>query len=415
MTEPKPWLRELEIEIDPDHVKHKLDEVLDQLVQEAEFPGFRKGHAPKELLRRRLGSELENQTARELVRDAYEQAIVEKNLRPIKPAGLDDFELTPEKAIRFRLSLEVLPDFELQEYTGIPVNQTNPTGFDAEFERRLNQMREQLAAYTPLSRPAQNGDYLLADYVATDDQGKATRREATRREATRPEVIDRKSNVMFRVGDSENFPELNEQFLGMKPGDEKDVAVTIPEDYENRKFAGKTLAYHFGVRSIKEKKLPEVDEEFASHLGFDGLDALRVWLNQQILADREKDVEADRLHQISEHLVRTHTVEPPPSLVEEVYRDLLARTKLPENDETKTRLDEIARKKARFQLVIARIAEKENIEVNDEEQDQILADYATESGTDPAEVEVLKTRPGFRYRLLEDKVMKFLLAKAHVQ
>ena len=141
MTEPKPWLRELEIEIEGEKVKAKIDQTVAQLLDEAAVPGFRKGHVPRSIIESRFGAEIESQTATDLVREAYEAAIEEKHLHPIRSGEVKDYELTPDKRIRFKIELEVVPEFELKPYTGIAIERHEPTGFDAEFDRRLNALR----------------------------------------------------------------------------------------------------------------------------------------------------------------------------------------------------------------------------------------------------------------------------------
>lgn len=405
MTEPKPWLRELEIEIEGEKVKAKIDQTVAQLLDEAAVPGFRKGHVPRSIIESRFGAEIESQTATDLVREAYEAAIEEKHLHPIRSGEVKDYELTPDKRIRFKIELEVVPEFELKPYTGIAIERHEPTGFDAEFDRRLNALRERLSTYTPLSRPSQNGDFLMVDYTTT-------RYDSL--DASAGKQVDKRSNIMLHVGDSENFPELNQQLAGLNPGDEKDVTIRLPADYADKELAGKQLVYHFGVRGIKEKHVPELDEEFAKNLGFENLDALRVWLNDEILADREKDIEGDLLNQIHNWLIAQHEFAVPPSFQEEVYQQLLAQVEAAETPELKERVTPIAEKKARFQIIIARIAEKEDIEVSDEERDKVLDDYIARTKTPPGELEQLRERESFRYRLLEEKVMRFLLGKANI-
>jgi trigger factor len=400
VTEPKSWLRELEVEIEPERVKQKLNEAIDQLLKEALVPGFRKGHVPRSLIERRFGNEVEAQTAKNLIGEAYEEAVREKNLRPIETGEISDYELTPEKALKFKITLQILPDFELKDYTGIPVKKSEPTGFDAEFDRRLNDLREKLATYTPVSRPSQTGDYLSADYTATDHEGA---------------VIDKKTNVMFEVGDSQNFKELNEAMVGLNPGDEKELVVNMPEDYSDKKYAGKSLRYHIGVRSVKVKSLPEIDEDFAMNLGHENLDQLRVVLNEEILADRKKAVEADLLNQIYQYLVHNHEFEAPPTLVDEALEQMIATNRLEATEEVKTKLRPAAAIRARFQIIIARIAQQEKIEVSDEERDKVIEEYLAESNADKEIADQLRKREGFRYRLLEDKVMHFLLEKAKVE
>lgn len=399
MTEPKPWLREMTVEVEADRVKQKTEETVNLLLERAEVPGFRKGRIPRELVERRFAREIEGQVAQDLIEEASKEALEQHAVKAIKTPELSEYELTPDKTLKFKLSFEVLPEFELKDYLGIPVKAPEPTGFDAEFERRLEHLRDRLASYTPVSRPSQAGDYLMADYAVTDDAGAQ---------------LDKRTNVMFHIGDHTNFPELNEQLAGLNPGDEKDIVVHIPADYDDKKFAGRTMNYHLGIRSIKVKELPEVDEDFAANLGYDSLDHMRVTLNQEIMADRDREAEAEELNQIYRHLVENHNFDPPPSLVQEIYEDLLLTYKLEDGPEVKERLEKAARTKARFQIVIANIARKEEIEVSDEERDKVVDEAVASGQYDSEALARMRTSEGLRYRLLEDKVMKFLLSKAQV-
>lgn len=401
MTQPHPWLREFEVEIEPERVKQKFDEAIDQILKDVDIPGFRRGHAPRDLVERKFSSMLEAQTANDLIREAYAQAIEEQKLRPLKARPLTDYELTPDRRLKFKFSLEVLPEFEVKDYLGIPLRKPEPRGFDAEFERRIRNLQERLADYTSVNRPAQPGDYVLCDYVITDENGNE---------------VAQKTNTLMEVGSSSNFPEVNAELIGVNPGDERDFRVRLPDDFQPKEYAGRLLAFHLGVRSIKEKHLPEIDEEFAQNLGYTSLDELRVVLNESILKDQEEEVRQALLDQIHQYLLERVDVEPPPSLVDEALEEIQLRLKLSDKEleHERERLAAIARRKAVFNMIIARIAQQENIEVTDEERDQILNDYVADNRISLEQAEILKERESFRYRLLEDKVMSFLLEKAQI-
>jgi trigger factor len=396
---PKPWLREIEVELEPERLTGRVEETLAGYRQRAEVPGFRKGKVPLEVLRRRIGDALESQAAEELVEQASAEVLESQDLRLAAQPRLADLEVLPTKAIRFRLEVEVFPDFELKEYKGLQLRRNEPTGFDEEFEKRLKALQDRCATFKPVEEPARNGLFVTVDFETIAED--------------KPAAEPRK-NVMLEVGDPMNFPEVNEGLVGVKAGDERSIEAKMPEDSSDKDLAGKPVTFKFKVHEVKEKNVPEVDEDFATDLGYDDLDGLRKDLNEAILADRERLVQNDLKNQVFDKLLRDHDFEPPDSWVKANLDRLRREYELPDDEATTGKLTEAAARRARFDVLAARIAKEEKIEVTDDEVKTQVAAFAERVRKPVEDIAPLLDNPAFRSQLLRDKVMDFIVDKAEV-
>lgn len=400
VLEPEQWLREIEISVEPERVKKKIDEISDTYTRRAEIPGFRKGKVPKSIFEKRYGKSLEAAALDQLIDEIYKETIEEKQLKPLTAAKVTDYTLSEDKQLTFKISFEIIPEFELKEYNGIRVKKQEPTGFDQEFERRVKLLQDRCATFKPLNHPAENNDFILCDYGIYEDD----------------KLVGKMSqNVLIQVGDEMNLNELNQGLLGVKAGANKEITVTFPADHPEKSIAGKTRTYKFTVRDIKEKILPELDDSFAQDLGFKDLDELRRQMNEEILNDRARVIESDMMNQIYNHLIQEHNFEPPASIITDNYNMILKEHNLQESDEAKQKVMPIAKNQAKFSVIISRIAQKENIEATHEEIDAKIQEYAVHLKTEPEKLEHLHDNAVFLYEIIKQKTMDFLLKNAKIE
>jgi trigger factor len=396
---PKEWLREVDVTIEPDKLKTKLEDLLVEYKEKALVPGFRKGKVPRHILERRIGGQLETAAAEELVEDAVREVLTDETFKPISQPRFTNLEIAPDKTIKFQLSFEVIPEFELKNYLGLALKKEAPTGFDTEFERRLQELREKCATFKPISRPAENHDFVVVDYktfVGDTETGKP------------------RTNVMMELGDAMNSAEVNAALVGARPGDERAATTTFPADHSDRNLAGKTLTYNFVVRDVKERILPEVNEEFATDLGFESMDKLRIEINESILADRHRLTQNGLKNRAFDFLTAEHQFEPPDSWVESSLDRLRTQYNLPEDDATREKLMPVAQKWAKFDCIVARIAEKESITVSEEELKEQARELAEESKRPVEDVESMLDTAVYKNQLLREKVLRLIVDKANV-
>lgn len=399
VTAPSEWLREIEVTIEPDKLRGRVAELLSEYAPKATVPGFRPGRVPRHVLERRLGGAIESGAVEELVEAAAAEVIAEIDGIPASRPRFVDMQVKPDKTINFRIAVEVVPEFELKAYVGLSLKKEVPSGFDEEFEKRLNALREKCAKFQPVSRAAQAGDFVTVDYRTMEGE---------------KDAVPPRQNVMMQVGDNLNVPEVNTALAGAAAGDERIASVTFPADYPDKNLAGKTREYRFTVREVKERLMPEVDEQLAQDLGYENLDALRKEINDEILADRAQLVRNGLKNQVFDALTGAYAFEPPEAWVEAALERLRGQYELPDDEETRTKLEPIARKWAKFDCVVARIARKEELSVSDEEVQQLAQNIAEGVKKPLEDVLPLLDSPAWRNQLLRDKVIDFVLEKADV-
>lgn len=396
---PKEWLREIDVEIEPSQLKDRVEGVLVEYKDKIALPGFRPGRVPRRVLEKRMGSQLETAAVEELVEAAVNELVTESGLRVATQPRMTNMEVTPEKAIRFQISVEVIPDFELKDYSNLTLKKEEPQGFDEEFEKRLLALREKCATFKVVNRAAAAGDFAVTDYRTYDGQA---------------EVGEPRTNVMVEVGDKLAADEVNQALVGAHAGEERTASVAFPADHPNKAFADKTITYKFTVRDVKEREMPEVSEEFAQDLGYENLDALRIEINEEILSDRKRLSENGLKNQIFEFLTEAHSFEPPESWTKDSMERLLRQYELTDDAATREKLSPVALRWAKFDCIVARIAEKESINISDDEIGEAVNALAENTKTPATEIAELIDNPMYRNQLLREKVLRFIRGKAKI-
>jgi trigger factor len=386
ITNKTEYLKEANITIEKEIVEKKIDEILELYKDKIAIPGFRLGKAPKELIYKKLKKGIDELVIEKLISETYENLIKENDWQVVGNPKISEYELTEEKELKFTLLLEVIPDFPLKEYLGIPIKKINLTGFDKEFEKRVRFLQEKCATYSELDRPAKEGDFLLIDYSLFDQNNK---------------LLEKKENLLIKVGDEQNHPEINKNLIGVERGKELEINI------------GNYL-YKIFVRSVREQQLPEINEEFAKALGFESLKALKEEIENEIQEEREKIIEENNNKEIIEYLINNHDFQPPPSLVREKFQSFLENLNKKEeelSEDVKKELLKEAERRAKLSVILLKIAKKENIEVKEEEVEEELNQL---ENLEKEKIDLLKKSDYLKRILLEEKVLKYLLEKAHI-
>src|SRR5579863_895691 len=240
--------REIELEIPAETVQKAADKVARDIVRVARVPGFRPGKAPVTLIRRRFADDIQGEVLQSLVPEYLEKALDEKKLVPVARPEVDKVEFKEGAPLKFRAIFEVLPEFELGDYKNLQVQVDEIEVGDAQVDKTLEEMRERAATFVPVEgRAAKDGDSVLIKLIGTPSGG------------GEPVQAD---NVMVPLGAEETLPAFTENVRGAIVGETKKFAAEYPGDYPDQKLAGKTYEYTIEVQGIKEKRLPELNDEF---------------------------------------------------------------------------------------------------------------------------------------------------------
>jgi trigger factor len=375
LVDVSPTRKEIKIEIEPEQVRDSYDRVSERYAKSANVPGFRRGHAPRSVVRTRFKSEIRSEVLRELVPDAINEAIGKHSLATIgePDVHLDNAEALErlgEDPISVKVNLEVLPEVKLEKYKGLEAGRRVRPVSDEDVDHMIEGLRDASASLQPVEdRGAESDDTVTVNFYGNF-------LDSPDEEDIKAEDVE---VVLAGVGVQQEF---TDNLLGVKPDEERTFTVEYPEDFSSKGLAGRKVEYRAQVTALRRKELPEVDDEWAKSLGdeFDSLATLREKIREDL--DKRAAAEADRRirNDVMRKLLETHKFEVPQTLVEQqtshrlesVIRDMIGRGIDPRHSEldwegARNELKEQAETDVRATMLLEQIAEEEKITVSDEE------------------------------------------------
>ena len=411
--------RELDLEIPADEVTKKLESVAKEFARVARVPGFRPGKAPVSLIRRRFAEDIKGEVVQSLVPERVEKAVSEQKLTPVSQPQVEKLDFIEGQPLKFRAVFEVLPEFELGNYKDLELEMPTMDIIDDDVTKTLEEMRERAAAFAPVGgRPAENGDYVQLKLTGTPEGGGD------------PIQAD---SVLCHIGAEETMEPFNENLRGANAGDHKNFDVAYPADYPDAKLAGKTYHYAVEVLGIKNKKLPDLNDEFAKDVSDAAtLDELKTKVRESLEHQRDHKHKELLREKVLAAVVKLHDFPVPESLVqhqmdvrlERVVRSLAAQGVDPRAVNVdwvtlRSRQQERASDDVKAELIVDRIASAENIDVTDEEVNHELEHAATHSGESAAAIHARLTKQGtldrMKAKLRSDKTLDWLAQNSRIR
>ncbi len=275
----------LEVEVEPGEVEGRVERKARQLGGQLKLPGFRKGKVPAPLVIQRMGREaILEEAVRDTLSSWYSDAIATSGIVPVGDPSLDiDMAHLPPQgeALAFSIEIGVLPTAELGEYKGLEVGRAEPAVEDEQIEREVEGMRERLARLETAERAAAEGDFVVMDYrgtLAGEEQ---------------PFAGGEGRDQLVELGSGNLIPGFEEGLVGASAGEQRTIAVTFPAEYGNADLAGRDANFEVTVKEVKEKQLPELDDDFAVDAGFDDLAELRADIRERILEAEEARISGE--------------------------------------------------------------------------------------------------------------------------
>src|SRR3954463_1725501 len=379
----------IEVEVPPETVEEELNSTATQLGREMRIPGFRKGKVPAQMVIRQLGREtVLDEAVRSALPGWYERAVTDAKVAAIGDPKLDLADL-PEKGAPLAFSIEVAvrPKAKLGDYKNLEVGRREPEASDEEIDEELERMREQAATLETVEREAKDGDFVVLDFVGTVDGEPFEGGEAR--------------GYLLELGSGRLIPGFEEQLGGAKAGDERQGKVDFPAGYPAENLAGKEAEFAVSVKEVKEKRLPELGDEFAVQAGgFDTLDELRGDIEDRLREADERGIEAEFREAAVDAAAAEAKVEIPHELVHSKAHEMWHRTSRrlaqqgvdPQRyleltgkteEELVTEAEPEAETALRREAVLAAVVKQEAIEVSDEEVTEALRAAATAEGGQP--------------------------------
>lgn len=328
--------KEIDITVPVTELDRFIKIEIDKIKKNLSFNGFRKGKVPESLIKTKYHDTLRAQAMNDLVTQSFLKIVSENKWRPVSQAEMKN--LVENDEIKFRLRFETIPDFELGEYLGIEVFQEEQLPENFLLEQSIKDLREQHANIKETTHPAAVDDLVTMDIEISEND----------------KIIDNQHDITVRIGDRNLPDEINKILVGVKKTEKRQVNA----DKKNHKIH---------IKKVEEKILPDIDDDFAKTLKFEGIEQLRKKLLEHAKQIDEKRLEDTAKESLSNVLLEKNRFEVPNALIESEYQTILHKSKLPDSESNKERFWGSAEKRARLDLIINKIADKENIKIDEEE------------------------------------------------
>lgn len=407
----------LKIEIDKSKVNEKLGKVYNDTSYQIKIPGFRKGRIPKNILNLHLGKEyFYEKTAEELIPGCYIEAVKKADIEPINQPEIKTIQIEEDKPLIFEATVQVKPEVKLGSFDKICIQKEVIKVTDSDVKNEIMRIQESLAQLKVVKdRKAKEGDFLVVDSEGSIE-GKVVEGSKVEKQ-----IIQLGKNIP---------PEFNKKLEGSSAGDKKEIKILVPKDVKDKKTAGKEIIYKVKIIEIKEKELPELNEDFIKTMGnYKTLDDFKKdvtdKLEKQVEMVNKNNYESKLLEKVTEicevkvpEVLIKREVE---YMMKSLEDDLKAKKlslqdyyKNIKNDEEKVKKEYeiVAEKRIKQELVLDKISQVENLQVTEKEVKDKIKTIAEEMKQDPLKVETTFKKnnnlDGLKESIKREKVINFL-------
>jgi trigger factor len=418
--------REIQVEIPADEVARETETLIQKYQKLARIPGFRTGHAPASIIKQRFAEGIKSDVVDALVPRFFRKEADKLGLTPVSQPQVTDLHVHDGEPLRFKASFEVMPTIRVEDYKELRADKPDTSVTDEEVEQSLKSLQEQRATFTTIEgSPLGDGDFaqVSLDGKPKDAEGAASP-AAPGPTGSNPVHMD---DILVEIGGKGTMPEFTENLRGASAGDERTFDVHYPQDFSDQRLAGKTFTYTVQVKAVKQKSLPELNDQFAKDLGeFADLADVRKRIREGMEADKKHTAERESKDKLVAELVKRNDFEVPEALVEHqidirLDRGLraLAAQGMKTEDMKKMDLNRLragqrdqAVQEVKAALLLEKIAEEEKLEVSDAEIDREVEALAEQSKQTPEAIRSRLTRDGaldrIRNRIRNEKTLDFL-------
>lgn len=378
--------RSVEVTIPADEVSRAMRSTVKRYQKQARLPGFRAGKVPESLIRARFAERVRQDVLEAVMPQHFQKAIAEGNYKLVSQPQVVDMKMEDDQPLWFKAEFEVMPEFSVAGYQDVKVEKPNSAFTDEEFAAEVERVRESRSTMEPVEedRPLADGDWAQISFTGNVQPAAENENAA---ETTPDNTPLTGEDVMLEVGGSNTLPAFNEALRGAKVGQELKFELSYPEDFAEKRLAGKTVAYDVAVKAIKRRVQPELNDDFAKELGdYSGYEDFTTKFRENLQAEKERRTETDTRERLLNALSERFQFPVPESMVQQqidvrLDRGLRALASQGMREEDMKRLDfarlraaqrDSASNEVRSLLILDRIADAENIGVSDEEVSQEL-------------------------------------------
>lgn len=411
--------RKISIEIPAEQVDTEIEQVYTGIQKKAKLQGFRTGKAPMQLIRRTYGDAMHEEVVRHFYEKTLFKALSEHKIEPVDTPAVEWGVLEQGSPFKYSAVVEIIPEIVLKDYNGLEITKEkyvlNPESINGEIKR----MQENMAQLTPVDEDnaVENGHILTIDFTFSVEG--------------QPEENSNAQDTSVEVGAHQFMPGLEEQLVGMKCGDSKEIRVTLPEGFGNPDLAGKEAIFNVTVKEIKRKDLPELDNEFAQQFGdYETMEELRAKMVEYHKQQETERIETELRDRIIKALIEKNPLDVPQALVKgqlefmlDSFKDRLKSQHMTmemmgmDEGGFRKRFRSAAEDKVKGALLLQALVEKEKITVTEEDLKQRYEKFAAGNSDMLGRIKEhfasnRKAQVSLTAEIMEEKATHFLLDNA---
>jgi len=412
--------REFTVVVGQDEIDRRVDDRLEALRHSVRIPGFRPGKVPVSLLRKRFGEAIRGEILEQAVAETSSQTFAERGVRPAIEPRIELVRSAAGEDLEYTMAVELLPEIVPADFSKFALVRYRPEITDAQVDEALERQGAREKSYAPVTedRPAERGDALVIDFVGTLDG--------------EPFPGGSASDHILELGASEFVEGFEDQLIGARPGDHREVRITFPEGYGNAELAGRDAVFEVDVKEIQTVERTAVDDAFAQSHGFADLAAMREAVREQLVREYGSVARGRLKRELLDRLAEAHDFAIPEGMLESEFEAIWQRVEEARandqldpddvgrsDDELRADYRKIAERRVRLGLLLAEIGRLNNITVEAEElQRAVLERTRAFPGNEQAVLSFYRENPAalaeLRAPLFEDKVIDFILELADV-
>lgn len=411
--------REFKVVVAAGDIERKVDDRLAEIGRQVRLPGFRPGKVHMQVLKKRYGPSVMGEVLERAIGDSSNQALQERGLRPALQPKIEILSFKEGADLEYKMAIELLPDIDPVGFDQIVLERLRPEIPDEEIGKALERIAQPHRKSDLVDRPAKTGDAVVIDFVGSVD-GKEFPGGAGK-------------DHTLELGSSRFIEGFEDQLVGAKAGEHREVKVAFPEAYGNEELAGKEAVFAVDVKEVRELQPAQVDDELAKAVGMESLEELRKAVREQLERDYAAVARQKLKRALLDELAARHDFPVPPGMVDVEFDTIWKQVEqereqakgiAPEDadkseDELKAEYRGIAERRVRLGLLLSEVGRRNNISVTQDEVNRALAEEARRHpGYERQVIEFYRKNPealaNLRAPIFEDKVVDFIVEMAEV-
>lgn len=422
INKPEECLYEIKVWIGADEVNNEFDIAYRDISKHAIIPGFRKGKVSRSLMEMHFGKKIEKEVTEKLVQKSFTTALEEYKFTPVNMPLIEDINYKKGEDLLFKIKVEYKPKVEISNYSDLKVKKEIHKIKDSQVEEKLKELQKRCATLEVVEgREARREDLVVVDYQMWVNE----------------ELIEKKEQCLLELSNEYILSDLRDGIIGMKKDEEREIEINLPENFNRKKYASKKAQVVVKLSEIKERKLPNLDDEFTKDVSScDTLEELKDRIKEELIKHEEEKSEINLKNTIAELITSQAHIDLPKSMIDTEcfylkkrlendlrYRHMSFREYLEEQNLSEEKFNENLKEKAKKRLkrwfVLNAIAEKENIEVSEEE---IIKKISSSPHANPIDQDmVIKNMKekgkweNLREEIKLDKTLDYIIEKADVE